>query len=82
MANDRMYLKCKGCGEEFCLGKTYLDGYFIYNEDTFGQKLQEFYDRHKYCVEPEMYGQKIQTFELVYDSSVYDAEPTQKTNEL
>lgn len=72
MANDRMWLKCKGCGETFLLGKTLCEGYYLFEPETFVRRLNDFFDKHAFCVEAENGGGKIQTFELVYDSDVYD----------
>ena len=46
MANSRIMLTCKHCGEQFCIGKGYLGSYFTRNEEMFEQ-LNEFYDKHK-----------------------------------
>ena len=53
MANDRIFLKCNVCGEELFLGKSFFDGFYwenyakepIHLED----KLNDFFDEHKYC---------------------------------
>lgn len=57
MANNRIYLRCNGCGKTLFLGKSYLSGYFYENYDrlrdpkspSLERKLNEFYDEHTYC---------------------------------
>ena len=54
MANNRMYLRCKKCGEVLFLGKTFLDGYYTLNEYYENNKdlteaFNEFCDNHKWC---------------------------------
>ena len=65
MANDRMYIRCKGCGELHYLAKCYDDGYFTTHEgEELRQGLDDFFDRHKWCYRDKYYG----GFELVYES--------------
>ncbi len=45
MANSRIMLVCKHCGESFCLGKGYFGNYSTGNERIFEQ-LNEFYGVH------------------------------------
>lgn len=51
MANNRIFLRCKACGEELPLGKRFLDGYF-YNcnhpTDLY-YRLSNFYHKHTFC---------------------------------
>ena len=50
MANNRIYLRCRGCGAVLYLGKSFLRGYYYApNETPLEQRLNEFYDRHNYC---------------------------------
>lgn len=54
MANNRMYLRCKKCGEVLFLGKTYLDGYYTCddyykNNVDLTEAFNEFCDNHKWC---------------------------------
>jgi hypothetical protein len=64
MANDRMYIRCKGCGDLHYLAKCYDDGYFTTHEgEELRQGLDDFFDRHKWCYR-SIYG----GFELVYES--------------
>lgn len=50
MANNRLYLKCKVCGEELYLGKRFLEAYYWTNYWNDGEhledKLNEFYEKH------------------------------------
>ena len=48
MANNRMWLVCRGCGTGFMLGKTFSSGYYTSNED-FENNLNTFYDEHAFC---------------------------------
>lgn len=45
MANSRIMLTCKHCGEQFVIGKGYLGSYFTRNEKMYEQ-LNEFYSKH------------------------------------
>lgn len=50
MAYNRMFLKCRICGEEFMLAKSYGNGF--YREDYHGNLLNEFnafLDKHTFC---------------------------------
>lgn len=55
MANNRIYIRCKGCGATLFLGKTFTHGY--YWENYYGEgvhledRLNEFFDKHNYCSE-------------------------------
>lgn len=52
MANNRMFLICKGCGAEIMLGKTLGDEwYFSIPEEEKGKQLQEFLNKHCHCCE-------------------------------
>lgn len=55
MANNRIYLRCKGCGDVLFLGKTFLDGYYWdpYGGKPLEDRLNEFYDKHNYCTNPK-----------------------------
>lgn len=48
MANNRMYLRCKNCGEVLLLGKTMGNGYYCYSSEIY-YRLEEFYDEHNFC---------------------------------
>ena len=57
MANNRMYLKCSLCGEEFYLAKYYPStGWYLstakspnHEKETFGEVFAEFLDKHSPC---------------------------------
>ena len=51
MANNRIYLRCKGCGETLFLGKCFGMGFYWhdYNDGkkgTLSDQLNAFYDKH------------------------------------
>lgn len=60
MANNRIYLKCNGCGGLLFLGKRFSDGYWWHNygkdnhiEDEDNRPLEDrlnnFFDIHELC---------------------------------
>lgn len=51
MANNRIYMRCRSCGETLFLGKGYLDGYSYqnYHGKTLERELNDFYGSHAYC---------------------------------
>ena len=52
MAHNRMYLRCRGCGEEIMLGKCLSSGwYFSIPEQEKGYQLQRFLEKHSHCCE-------------------------------
>ena len=54
MANNRMYLRCRTCGDIFFLGKTYDLGYYTlddyYENKSLIDSLNDFYDEHNFCI--------------------------------
>ena len=69
MANNRMYLRCKGCGETFFLGKRFGGGYFIQQYEEYKgvplmDRLNEFYDVHEWCG-----NEGLDCFELIYEDT-------------
>jgi len=48
MANNRMYIRCKECGEILFIGKTMSDGYYLSNENIYND-LNSFYEQHNWC---------------------------------
>ena len=68
MANNRIYLTCKKCGDGLFLGKTYGEGYFFdtYGGDELGKRLNRFYDEHDLCGE--------NCFEIKYDNEPDEAD--------
>lgn len=55
MANNRIYIRCKGCGATLFLGKTFSDGYYWqpYGGEPLEDQLNGFYDKHTYCSLPK-----------------------------
>lgn len=55
MANNRMYLKCRSCGESIYIGGELMTPYWIDKRDgkneDFRDDLNEFYEKHHYCYE-------------------------------
>lgn len=47
MANNRLYIRCKQCGETIAIGKHFGDVLHIYGDIT--EKLNRFYEKHYYC---------------------------------
>ena len=45
MANSRIMLTCKHCGEQFVIGSGYHGSYFTSNE-TLHEDLNDFYSKH------------------------------------
>lgn len=95
MANNRMYLRCKKCGETLFLGKTFLDGYYtdndFYENGSLLNSLNIFYDNHKWCdkqyKEEKFYEPKFKetdfneenSFEICYET-YYDLDKEEKEN--
>ena len=48
MANNRMYIRCKQCGEILFIGKTMSNGYYLSNENICND-LNCFYSQHNWC---------------------------------
>ena len=68
MANDRMYIRCKGCGDLHFLAKELGDGYYTTHEgEELRRGLDDFFDRHK-CCHFDYCGKWHGGFELVYES--------------
>jgi hypothetical protein len=50
MANNRLYIRCRACGEVFFVGKSFLAGFYYGIEgQPLEDKLNAFYDKHTYC---------------------------------
>lgn len=67
MANNRMYLECKGCGEKFFIGKRFGDAYYISEypqvyDKPFKTRLNDFYENHFYCK-----GESPDCFKISYE---------------
>lgn len=56
MANNRIWLRCKQCGECLFLGKHFMGEYYwanYSNEDVhLEDKLNDFFEKHCWCEEP------------------------------
>ena len=79
MADNRMYLRCKGCGAELMLGKRLIDDgwYFSLSNEDKGRQLQAFLQQHSDCcfsLEHDTLGgmspcdPDFEPFELVYEN--------------
>lgn len=62
MANNRMWLRCRGCGELLLLGKMYGTGYGAHYTNL-SIVADEYYEQHDCCGNVHYENQ----FELVYD---------------
>ena len=75
MANNRIYLRCKACGEKLFLGKHYAMGWYYENYDpedgTLQEKLNRFYDAHVYCK-----GEPLECLDIVYETCPNEAVDT------
>lgn len=52
MANNRIFLRCRGCGAGFNLGKTFAEGYSrgrYTGEADLLTELNNFYEKHTFC---------------------------------
>jgi hypothetical protein len=49
MANDRMGIRCKVCGERFSLIKRMMNPWYITYSGCLEKKLREYLERHEYC---------------------------------
>lgn len=73
MANNRIYLRCKGCGATLFLGKTFLQGYYWedYGGGPLQDRLNDFYDTHNYCdcpkAESKPYDEKLFPMPVGYE---------------
>lgn len=66
MSNNLMFLKCKKCGEKFCIGKYYPTEW-SYHKGI--EKYNEFLSKHnKCCCQTEDCINGGQIFELRYDN--------------
>ena len=51
MANNRLYLRCKNCGEELYVGKNFGEPYFISEEKL--KEINQFLEDHAFCTEAD-----------------------------
>ena len=50
MANNRLYIRCKQCGDVIFIGKHFCDSLKLSAEpETFVNALNDFYYEHYYC---------------------------------
>ena len=50
MANERLYLRCRACGDTLCLGKSFYGGfYYGLGAKDLESRLSDFYEKHTYC---------------------------------
>lgn len=77
MANNRMYLRCKGCGKELMLGKLFGDWHFSSSDEDKGRQLRLFLEQHGDCCKGlqedtlggmSAYNFDFEPFELVYEN--------------
>ena len=94
MAYNRMYLRCRGCGAELMLAKSFMHDW--HNAKTPAEKGQELYDfieQHQHCCDEleddtcgmNPYHQDFEPFDLTYENRQdWGHQPTlqQKDREL
>ena len=51
MANNRMYLRCKHCGESILIAKRTQSPWYIFYDNLDG-RLDEFFEKHGFCDNP------------------------------
>ena len=74
MANNRMSLRCKICGEEIVIAKYYPNQWY-----QFRSKLDEFFNEHQFCVYAAS-DEKLEElncdiehlYELIYEHTISD----------
>lgn len=68
MANNRIYLRCKACGDTLYLGKTFLQGYYWmpYGGEPLDYRINEFFEAHNYCDRP-----KVPVEQRAYDEYLF-----------
>lgn len=66
MANNRLYIKCKSCGEELCIGKHFGHCYFTPSDDT-DKRLNNFYEKHAFCQKDQDGFADRGYFEITYE---------------
>lgn len=78
MADNRIYLKCRTCGETLLIGSCINSPYEIYrfnsvhmpeqNEADFRTALNQFYTKHFHCQNGERVESTENQFTLAYES--------------
>lgn len=66
MANNRLYIRCRVCGEELCIGKHFGYTYFTPDNET-DKKLNEFYEKHAFCPKHQDGFADRGDFEIAYE---------------
>lgn len=51
MANNRLYMQCKYCGEDIYIGKNFGEPYYISDEKL--KEINQFFEGHAYCGKPD-----------------------------
>jgi len=70
MANNRMYLVCRGCNDGLLMGKTLGGGYYTFY-DNMTKTLDDFYEEHAFCDKKNEVNWENQ-FEIRYESANED----------
>ena len=78
MANNRVYLRCKGCGGELMLGKLFSGNWhFTVKPESKGIQLADFFQKHSDCCKGlendtcggiSSYDYNFEPFELTYEN--------------
>lgn len=77
MADNRMYLRCRGCGEAMVLAKmnTGVGWYSVMSAEQKGQELLDFIEKHHTCCNNiDEYARYVETardfepFDLIYEN--------------
>lgn len=63
MANNRLYIRCKGCGAELYLAKNFAYAYIV--NDDIEEKLTKFFEDHAFCDCKDNKHHDGGTFELI-----------------
>lgn len=49
MANNRLYIRCKGCGESIMITKNFGEPYCLDKDEV--KKLNSFFSEHAFCID-------------------------------
>lgn len=68
VANNRIYLRCRACGETLFLGKHFVTPfyYFSYDGERLEDKLNSFFDKHAWCDRDGGEGE-LECFDIEYE---------------
>lgn len=74
MANNRIFLKCRVCGKQFMLAKSFGTGFFAenYHGKTFRQNFNEFLDEHTFCLNDGSGDSDEGDFVLEYETTPFN----------